>query len=145
MLDGTLVAGKMDGTWTSYSSQGARLPLLRCSYRDGVRNGPVQMWYGPLAYPFASGRLNTEGTFLDGVYDGTVTAYYPSGTKRTVRLYDHGTLRSCHYWSPDGMEYFTSDAASEVKREKEADLRYIAVEEDTVTQALAQARRNIKK
>jgi len=144
MLEGTLSAGKMDGTWTSFSSQGDRLPLLKWSYRNGMRNGPVQMWYGPLAYPAASGHLNTEGTFLNGVYDGAVTAYYPSGAKRCVRVYDHGTLKSCQYWSPEGIEYSTSEAVTEANRETQSDLLYIATEEDVVTRSLAQAHRKIQ-
>jgi hypothetical protein len=145
MLEGMLSAGKMDGTWTSFSSQGVRLPLLRWAYRDGARNGPVQMWYGPLAYPEASGHLNTEGTFLDGVYDGTVTTYYPSGTKISVRIYDHGTLKSCQYWSPEGVEHSSAEAVAEANRETQSDLRYITSEEDSVTRALAQAHRRIQK
>lgn len=143
MLTGTLSDGKMDGTWTSFSSQGARLPLLKWSYRNSLRNGLVQMWYGPLAYPEASGHLNTEGTFLDGAYDGTVTAYYPSGAKKSMRMYDRGTLKNCRYWSPEGVEHSATEAVAEANRETKADLDYIASEEDGVTRALAQAHRKI--
>jgi hypothetical protein len=145
MYEGTLSAGKMDGTWTSFSSQGAQLPLLKWSYRNGLRNGQVQMWYGPLGYPEASGHLNTEGIFLDGAYNGTVTAYYPFGAKKTVRVYDHGTLKSCQYWSPEGVEYSPTEAVTEANRETELDMRYIAADEDAVTRALAQTHRKIQK
>src|ERR1700722_5645077 len=49
MMDGILMAGKMDGSWHSCGSQGEQLAIW--SYRGGVRNGPVLMWYGPLEYP----------------------------------------------------------------------------------------------
>src|SRR2546426_970711 len=75
MLDGTLASGKMDGSWTSTGSDGTRLATW--SYRQGVRHGAVQMWYGALRYPGAGGHLKLEGTFADGEYDGTVTRYYP--------------------------------------------------------------------
>src|SRR2546425_7737039 len=60
MLEGTLTSGKMDGTWTSFGSNGDRLAVW--SYREGVRSGPVQMWYGPLAYPKGRGcrKLRSE-------------------------------------------------------------------------------------
>jgi antitoxin component YwqK of YwqJK toxin-antitoxin module len=102
------------------------------------------MWYGPLGYPEASGRLNTEGIFLDGAYNGTVTAYYPSGAKKTVRVYDHGILKSCQYWSPEGVEYSPTEAVTEANRETESDMRYIAADGDGVTRALAQAHRKIQ-
>jgi len=79
MLEGTLASGKMDGTWTSTGSDGTRLATW--SYRQGVRHGPVKMWYGALRYPDVGGHLKLEGTFADGEYDGTVTRYYPFGYK----------------------------------------------------------------
>ena len=88
MLEGTLAAGKMDGTWTHWGSQGDRYGVW--SYHQGVRSGPVQMWYTPFANPDARGRLKLEGTFLDGGYEGTVTRYYPSGTSECVRVYERG-------------------------------------------------------
>src|SRR5207249_4868483 len=49
MLDGSLLSGKMDGTWTSTGSDGSRLATW--SYREGVRHGPLKMWYGALVIP----------------------------------------------------------------------------------------------
>ena len=92
MLDGTLASGRMDSTWTSTGSDGTRLATW--SYRQGVRHGAVQMWSGALRYPGAGGHLKLEGTFADGVYDGTVTRYYSSGTKQCVRVYERGVLKS---------------------------------------------------
>jgi len=144
MLEGTLSAGKMDGTWTAFSSQGSRLHLVAWSYQNGLRNGPVQMWYGPLAYPEASGRLNVDGMFHDGVYDGAVTSYYPSGARRTARIYDHGTLKQCQYWSPAGSEFSPAAAAAEADRETKSDLAYVASMEDEVARSLARAHRKIQ-
>ena len=45
ILEGALVSGKTDGTWTPIGSNGDRLAVW--SYRQSVRNGAVQMWYGP--------------------------------------------------------------------------------------------------
>ena len=139
MLDGTLAAGKMDGAWTAFTSRGGK--IVAWSYHNGQRNGPVQMWYGSFAYPDANGRLTDEGTFLDGTYNGVVKSYYPSGAKQSVRMYDHGILKSSQCWSPEGVEYSAGEAVTEANRETEADMKYIASFEDSVTRALAQAKR----
>lgn len=143
MLEGTLAAGKMDGTWTSFGSDGGRLSVL--SYRGGVLNGPVQMWYGFLAYPEARGRLKLEGAFVDGVYDGTVTRYYPSGARQSVRVYNHGLLKSSRYWSLNGTERSAPSSEANAEFELKADMNYMAAQEGMVARSLAQANRNIAK
>jgi hypothetical protein len=143
MLDGTLASGKMDGTWTSTGSDGTH--LARWSYRQGLRHGPVQMWFGALRYPGAVGQLKLEGAFADGAYDGTVTRYYPSGTKQTVRVYERGVLKRAQYWSPDGAEAPASAAAREADLEHKQDMAYLSTLEDMVTRSLAQARREVRK
>ncbi len=142
MLEGTLASGKMVGTWTSFGSNGDRLAVW--SYRDGVRSGPVQMWYGPLAYPKARGRRKLDGAFLDGDYEGTVTRYYPSGARQSVRVYERKVLTSTRYWSPDGVEKSGASAAAEAASELKADMTYLATLEDMVARSLAQARRKVR-
>jgi hypothetical protein len=142
MLEGTLAAGKMDGNWTAFTSRGDK--IVAWSYHNGQRNGSVQMWYGPFAYPEANGRLNVEGAFLDGAYDGIVKSYYPSGAKISVRVYDRGTLTNCQYWSAEGVEFSSSEAVVEANHETKADLDYIALLENNVTRSLSQAHRRIR-
>jgi hypothetical protein len=142
MLDGTLATGKMDGGWTAFTSRGDK--VVAWSYHNGQRNGPVQMWYGPFAYPEANGRLNVEGSFLDGAYNGVVKGYYPSGAKTSVRVYDRGTLTNCQYWSAEGAEFSSSEAVIEANRETKADLDYIALLENNVIRSLTQAHRKIR-
>jgi hypothetical protein len=143
MLDGTLASGKMDGTWTSTGSDGTR--LARWSYRQGVRHGPVTMWYGALRYPQAGGHLKLEGAFSDGEYDGTVTRFDPSGTRQSVRVYEHGVLKSSQCWSPSGSEASPAAAAREADFEHKQDMAYLSTLEDMVTRSLAQARREVTK
>jgi hypothetical protein len=143
MLDGTLTSGKMDGTWTSTGSDGTRLATW--SYRQGVRHGPVKMWFGALRNPEAGGHLKLEGAFADGGYDGTVTRYYPSGTKQSVRVYERGVLKGSEYWSPDGSASSPAAAAREADLEHKQDMAYLSMLEDMVTRSLAQARREIRK
>jgi hypothetical protein len=143
MLDGTLAADTMDGTWTSTGSDGTRLAAW--SYRHGVRHGPVQMWYGALRYPEAGGRLKLEGTFVDGEYNGTVTRFYPSGTRQSVRMYERGVLRSSQYWSPGGSEASPAAATREAEFEHKQDMNYLSTLEAMVARSLAQARREIRK
>ena len=143
MLEGTLAAGKMDGTWTMFGSDGGRLSVS--SYREGVLNGPVQMWYGFLAHPEARGRLKLEGTFAGGVYEGAVVRYYPSGMRQSLRVYEHGALKSSRYWSPAGVEQSAASANANADFELQADSKYMAAVADTVTRSLAQAHRDIRK
>ena len=143
MLDGTLASGKMDGTWTSTGSDGTRLATW--SYRQGVRHGPVKMWYGPLAYPGAGGHTKLEGTFVDGSCDGAVARFYPSGTRQCVRVYEHGVLRSSQSWSQSGSEVSPSAAMREAEFEQKQDMAYLSTLEDMVTRSLAQARREVRK
>lgn len=142
MLEGNLAEGKMDGIWRGYASTGDK--VIECSYRAGVRNGPVKMWYGPFAYPEAVGRLNVEGEFVDGAYSGLVKSYYTSGVKMTLREYDHGTLMKCRYLSAEGWDYSFKKAMAEGRREDKADLVYLASQDDIVTRSLAQARRVVR-
>ena len=143
MLDGTLASGKMDGSWTSTGSDGTRLATW--SYRLGVRHGPVKMWYGALAYPGAGGHVKLEGTFADGAYDGTVTRFFPSGTRQSVRVYERGVLKSGQCWSPGGSEAPPATAKREADFEQEQDMRYLNTLEDMVARSLAQARREVRK
>jgi len=142
MLDGTLASAKMDGTWTSTGSDGTRLATW--SYRQGVRQGAVQMWYGSHRYPGSAGHLKLEGAFANGEYDGAVTRYYPSGTKQSVRLYERGVIKSSRHWSPGGAEKSPSAAATEADFEHKQDLAYLSTLEDMVARSLAQARREIR-
>lgn len=139
MLEGMLDAGKMDGVWTSWGSQGDRLEMG--TYHQGMRNGPVQMWYGPLAFPEARGRWKLEGTFRDGVFDGVVTRYYPSGTRACARLYDHGILKRSDSWMFDGTAESPDAARTEAVTELKADLEYLGTLEDMVARSLVQAQR----
>jgi hypothetical protein len=143
MLEGTLTSGKMDNTWISTGSDGTRLAVW--SYRQGVRHGPVQMWYSAFRYPEAKGRLKLEGAFADGQYDGTVMRFYPSGARQSARVYERGVLKNSQYWSPGGSEESTASAEAEANFEHQADMSYLGTLEDMVTRSLAQARREVKK
>jgi hypothetical protein len=143
MLEGTLASGKMDGTWTCMGSDGTRLATW--SYREGMRHGPVKMWYGAVAHPGAGGHIKLEGTFVDGSYDGTVTRYYPSGTRQCVRVYEHGILRSSQSWWQDGSAAFPSAAMQEAEFEQKQDMAYLSMLEDMVARSLTEARREVRK
>jgi hypothetical protein len=143
MLEGTLASGKMDGTWTCTGSDGTR--LVTWSYRQGVRQGPVQMWYSALHSPEAGGHLKLEGAFADGQYDGMVTRFYPSGARQSVRVYERGVLQRSQYWSSGGSEASVASAKAEADFEHQADMSYLGSLEDMVARSLAQARREVRK
>lgn len=139
MLEGNLAAGKMDGVWTAWGSGGDRLAVL--PYINGVRNGPFQMWYGPLRYPGARGKLKLEGAFALGSFAGEITRYSPDGSRSSVRVYQGGALTSARYWSPEGAELPPPEAQKAATEELIADMKYVEALETMVSQALAQAHR----
>src|ERR1017187_3441107 len=142
MLEGTLSSGKMEGTWTSFGSNGDRLAVL--SYHQGIRNGPVEMWYGAFAFPKAAGHRKLDGTFVDGDYEGTVTRYYPSGARQSERVYEHKALKGARFWLPNGTAKPVAAAMSEAESDHKADMTYLAKLEDMVAQSLAHAQRKIR-
>ena len=142
MLDGSLVAGKMDGTWTAWTSDGERVVIWH--YRNGLRHGPIQMWYGRFAYPEAAGRLKLEGDFEDGHYEGKVTRYHASGARRSVRLYEQGVIKSAQCWGPDGTEQPPALTAEVAAEEHKGDMTYLENLEGMVPTSLAQAQRRIR-
>jgi len=81
---------------------------------------------------------------VDGEYDGPVTRYYPSGERQSVRVYEHGVLKSCQYWSPSGREQSVAAAKADASEELQADLTYLAALEDMVRRSLAQGHRDIE-
>ena len=141
-LQGALISGKMDGTWTLFGSDGTRTMVW--SYRQGVHNGPVQMWFGAFSYPEARGRLKLEGSFTNGEYDGTLTRYYPSGARQSVCVYVHGVLKTSQSFSPSGEEAPAASASKQAAWELDRDRIYLSLIEDAVARALAQAHREVK-
>ena len=142
MLEGTLASGKKDGTWSAWSSQGKKLYMLL--YRQDVLNGPVLMWFGSSYASEARGNLMLVGSFLDGVYDGTVIRYYPSGARKSVSVYDHGDLKSSRYWLADGSESSTTVALEMAANDLKTDMAFLAATDEVVATSLAKAQRRIR-
>lgn len=138
--EGHLVAGVMDGTWTVWANE--KNKVCELSYRNGVRHGPVKMWYGT-RFPSECGRLKLEGIFLDGTYDGAVTVYYPSSKRRSLRVYEHGELKRSQLWAPDGTEQPSESARVDAARLLKADMEYVEITEYVVAESLSHAHRKI--
>src|SRR4051812_23241961 len=86
MAEGSVTENKMDGAWKFSASNGT--PVVEASYRSGVREGPVKMWFGRWHYPAAVGKVKLEGVMVNGNYDGQVTRYDHTGIKQSVRIYE---------------------------------------------------------
>ena len=142
MLEGTLASGKKDGVWTAWSSKGDKLYELL--YRQDVLNGPILMWFGSSYVSKARGHLMLVGSFLDGVYDGKVMRYYPSGARKCVSVYDHGVLKSSQYWLADGSESSTTTAQEQAANDLKSDMAYLAATDEVIATSLATAQRRIR-
>jgi antitoxin component YwqK of YwqJK toxin-antitoxin module len=113
--DGTLEAkrsfknGKREGEWTFYDETGQQ-PLRVESYKNGKADGEWKMWFpsgklnrqmtfkngqrdGPALELREDGSKVTEGSYVDGQLDGTVTTWSTDGRK-TVLKYEKGRLMS---------------------------------------------------
>ena len=143
MLEGTLAAGKMDGTWVATGSDGTK--VMEWNYRQGVRHGRVKMWYSGMRDRSEAGKPKLEGVMEDGGWVGTVQRTYPSGARQSERVYEHGVLKSNRYWAPNGIEAPPHIAVEEGNFEHEADREYFEFEETTVAHALAEAPREIRR
>ena len=84
------------------------------------------------------------GSFLDGVYDGTVIRYYPSGARKSVSVYDHGDLKSSRYWLADGSESSTTVALEMAANDLKTDMAFLAATDEVVATSLAKAQRRIR-
>ncbi len=66
-----------------------------CERSDGTRDGVHVRWH-------TNGREAFEGHYEDGVLEGEVTEWFPSGRRWRETVYDHGQRRSWTRWTEDG-------------------------------------------
>jgi hypothetical protein len=138
MAEGSIADDKMDGAWTFTASDGT--PIVESSYRSGVRDGPVTMWFGRWRYPDAVGKVKLQGVMVNGNYEGQVTRYDHTGVKQSVRTYEGGVLKNAQWW--DGpIEAPPKKALEESQLEHQRDMQYFQQLESVFPIALEKARR----
>lgn len=136
--EGTLKAGKLDGEWGAYTSDGKKLASL--TFREGVRQGPVKIYFraGPTE---PLGRLRLEGSMAEGVFEGTATSWYGNGTKRTERKYAKGKLTSARAWQNDGTEGPADKALALAEADTKSDLALLETCERILREVVAKGQR----
>lgn len=108
--------GQPDGVWTFWDSGGTRIAEL--TYRDGTFAGNVISWHGTAAGPRDRGKLRLRGSFMDGMWHGSVLTYYPDGRMRSERVYNEDNLTGAFANNPQGQP-LDSDAALKIAAEDE--------------------------
>lgn len=106
--EGEFNNGKADGTWTFWDDDGTKIAEL--NYRDGTFNGAVTMWQGTAAGPRARGKLKLRGSFVDGMWQGSVLTYYPDGRDRSERIYDQDEITAAYAYDIHGKAMPTAQA-----------------------------------
>ena len=109
--------GQPDGVWTFWDSGGTRIAEL--TYRDGTFAGSVISWHGTAAGPRDRGKLRLRGSFMDGMWHGSVLTYYPDGRMRSERVYNEDNLTGAFANNPQGRP-LDSDAALKIAAEDES-------------------------
>jgi hypothetical protein len=123
---GQFVDGKKEGVWDFWHSSGTQ--LVRVRYTGGIRNGRVTMWYAePCCFAGDEPFNKLEGTYVNGVYDGTKSSYYPSRSierLRSVTYFTRGEIVSAEHWDPDHRKVSPAEALAAAERDVESDEAY---------------------
>jgi hypothetical protein len=116
---GNFEQGRKTGTWIFADSGGVKVAEL--TYRDGLRDGPFQMWYGSFAFPESAGKDKLAATFDADQLDGDKTRWRKDGSPECKTRFDHGTIINAECWDGNGVQKSQSDSLKMARDELKAD------------------------
>jgi antitoxin component YwqK of YwqJK toxin-antitoxin module len=124
---GEFASGKKEGTWEVWNSAGRQ--TARIQYSQGVRTGPVTMWYSDPCCVYRDIPFRKlEGTFLNGKYEGTKSSFYPEPILERLRSrvhFSNGEIVTAEQWDAEGKAMSPSDALATAQRDVESDEAYL--------------------
>lgn len=115
--------GQPDGVWTFWDNGGTRIAEL--TYRDGTFSGSVTSWHGTAAGPRDRGKLRLRGSFMDGMWHGSVLTYYPDGRMRSERVYNEDSLTGAFANNPKGEAFDTATALKIAAEDESVDNAFV--------------------
>lgn len=121
--EGEFNNGKADGTWSFWDDDGTKIAEL--NYRDGTFNGSVTMWQGTAAGPRARGKLKLRGSFVDGMWQGSVLTYYPDGRDRSERIYDQDEITAAYAYDIHGRAMPAAQAKKVATSDERVDNAFV--------------------
>lgn len=122
---GRYLHGEPDGKWTFWDESGTK--IAEVNYHSGTFSGAVILWYNTASGPRARGKVKLRGSFLDGMWEGSILTYFPAGRTRSERVYQEGIVTAAYAYNENGQRF------------TEADARRIAAEDEAADNAMVDA------
>ena len=95
-------------------------PLIDARYENGELHGPFKVWRSDEEYLHESETpLETEGTFVEGQFDGTFQDYYGDGSPYLIAEFSRGTIDSFQMWNAEGRRLDQSRRWGEARQAAE--------------------------
>lgn len=120
---GNFNQGQPDGVWTFWDTGGTRIAEL--TYRNGSFAGGVNAWLGTAAGPRDRGKLRLRGSFMGGMWHGSVLTYYPDGRMRSERVYNEDTLTEAFANTPQGKPLDSATALKIAAEDENQDNAFV--------------------
>lgn len=131
---GEFLRGQREGTWTFWASTGAR--VVEVTYRNGIKDGPCRMWYGPFAYPRSDGTKKLEVDFSNDLQNGLKRTWWPDGSAKCDAELNRGSVARARCWSNNGVELSPAKALEAARDQLAKDREYLRVLDDVVEESL---------
>lgn len=112
-------SGEPEGKWTYWDESGTK--IAEVNYQAGTFSGAVTLWYNTASGPRARGNLKLRGSFIDGMWDGSVLTYYPDGGTRSERVYQNGEVTGAYAYNERGQSFTEADDRRIAAEDEEAD------------------------
>lgn len=115
--------GEPDGKWTFWDEVGTKTAEI--TYRSGTFTGSVTMWHNSASGPRYRGKLKLRGSFLDGMWQGSILTYYPNGKIRSERTYVDGMVTAAYAYHPKGKAIAEREAIKIAQQDEKSDNAYV--------------------
>lgn len=115
--------GEPDGKWTFWDDSGTK--IVEFNYQSGTFTGAVTMWYDTASGPRTRGKIKFRGSFVDGMWAGSVLTYYPDGKMRSERVYVDGVVSQSYAYNPRGQTLSDEDAKRVAAEDEAIDNAYV--------------------
>jgi hypothetical protein len=110
-----------EGAWDFFESNRSRTATL--TFKHGVLDGPVRLYWGSRAVPGAAGKRQVIGSMLNGQFAERWVRYAANGNVMNESFYQNGKLVSAHAFSPDQKELSPTESRIVALKLEAADRR----------------------
>jgi len=101
-IKGNFVDNKKEGLWV-FREELTGVKLAEITYKDGLRNGPIKLWYSSfIGSGKIAGHKKLEAFFLQGNYHGIYKIFVPDGKISSEVEFDNGNIKQVKHYDYDG-------------------------------------------